>query len=214
MKLVGHLSLKDLKFAEKAIGGMAKEIIQKSIIKSLPRINIKVSLILETALESSDEWRSILSGRLREEFGLENPENAVLFIKNAIVGSLKTYSVNIPGSLGAIRVDILPLEVERQLADSLSYISHGKIGGKIDWLNWLLFSGTSIVVSDATFHLFNKQITASRTGHSLMIQKKPLGYSVNPEFSGDSSLNWFDKVLIPLGQPVLTIMIDEVKRNL
>lgn len=209
--LRGKVSIKDLSGSEKILRKLSERHVQKAINFSIKPVRDRIKILLSNALENSEEWKSILDGQLRQEFGLSEPQLVLETIKETLVNSISVSSFIIPKALGAMKVEILPEDVERKLADGLSYMSKG---GEVNWLNWLLFSGTQLILADVRFRMFDKFVKASRAGYSLMIRAEPLGYSVSPEFAGNSNSNWFDKILAPLGKSLIQVMIEEVQRRL
>ncbi len=207
----GTVRLTNLADARGSIDKLIKEAVQKAILVALGPVKAKVSILLAETLESSTEWKEILGGTLQQEFGLRDPAEELNLISEALANSVAVEKVNPPNSIGGMLVTILPFDVQRRLAANIAYRSRG---GRVDWLNWMLFSGKKIVIGDARLQLFSRSVEKSRAGYALMVKSKPLGYAVSPEFAGTEGANWFTKVLTEIGFPVLEIMIEEVKRSL
>jgi hypothetical protein len=211
MSFVGQVSLTDLTGAEKLIGDLAARAVRAAVRKALRPTEAEVGLLVSKAIEASPEWDSLVNGRLRQEFGLEFPDQQVGKVRDAVAGAVAAREEDFPGAIAGMVVEVLPLEFERQLARESAYQSRG---GLVDWLSWLLFAGSAVVVSDASLQLFRDEVKASRAGKALMrrFKNRPLGYSVG-EFRGTSQDNWFDRVLEPLGGPVFDVMLRNVTRN-
>jgi hypothetical protein len=209
MNLPVEVRLVDLAAAAQALEGLCAGAVKGAIRKALGPVQRRVGEMVAGALEQSPEWDSILAGTLRQEFGLAEPAQALREVREAVLGAVRAEATSPPGSIGGMLVTVLPEPLERQLAAAQAYPSKG---GAVDWLSWLLFAGRNRVVADARLQTFRRPVEQSRAGFALMVKNGQLGYSVDPEFAGDLHGNWFTRVLTPLVDPVLDVMLAEVGR--
>ncbi len=151
--------------------------------------------IVKQAFLNSPEYRSLLSGQLRYEFGLDNPAakvNQILSVWDNVVVSFDSPKIKanqIHGKLVIAMInsnysDVLALDASRQ---------ETKKGQSLAWLEWLLLMGDKTIIKD--YEVFLGSGRNSRTGGAVM--KKVVGgkWKVPSEFSGSSKNNWVTRVL-------------------
>ena len=75
------------------------------------------------------------------------------------------------------------------------FSSYDSNGNSVDWLNWLLLAGDTIVVAD--YEVIYKRTRSSRSGRGLMISPEMTkGFRVRPEMSGVEDDNWITRSLL------------------
>lgn len=163
--------------------------------------------LVEKALLESPEYQSLVSGRLRTSFGLENAEVAANAIVKAVLDS--TVVINtLSGNEVTCQVLVLKDDFSEVLSlNTSSYTYEGRaktlpsgrrlFGGaiEIDWLEWLLFKGNSLIITDAQIATVSPTIF-SRTSSTIMIHpRNPKGWAVPSEFAGEAHDNWLTRAL-------------------
>lgn len=171
-----------------------------SIIKL---IDPQVRTIVGEALKQEEHYRSILSGRLRQEFGLENPDNALDSIIDAVKKSVKLEKITGKGDfLGGVFIGAYLEDFSDALsASGASYFSVNKTGKQtlIEWLKWLLFEGDAIIITN--YGISERPAKGSRTGAHIMLRVARDGakviqpWRVPPQFSGTEGSNWIIKAV-------------------
>jgi hypothetical protein len=76
---------------------------------------------------------------------------------------------------------------------SLPFASYASKGGDVNWLEWLLTSGTSEVV--ANYRIIYGDFRSSRTKEAIMIPSKSGGFKFDAEFAGTEDNNWITRSL-------------------
>lgn len=176
------------------------------------KIQDKVSEKINRSILSSAATQSILSGRLRSDFGLtiDAAQVAVKSIINHILSNIKlsmTYSYR-GANIALFSLDLLPLGI-KDLAQlpAGNYLSTGKYGGgDVTWLTWLLTKGTSVVIGD--FYVFTGISGTSRSNESVMqkVTTGRSGFRVDPGFAGSENDNFVTRAL----EPIIPEIRDEV----
>lgn len=169
----------------------------RSAINGLvPKITREVQQLIDTALRLSPEWASIENGKLREHFGLADPQSALndvaLAVENSVrIGTLG-FDVSNAGvgnpygsSLGGMNVNILRSNMSEVLntkGASYTYSAKpkpfaNKAGGlvTIPWLQWLLLRGDDIILADVEI-LTGRFFSGSRSTTAIMVHKTGGGF--------------------------------------
>lgn len=157
---------------------------------------------IDRAVRSSPEYDSLLSGFLREQFGIADPgpalEEIVAAVKNGVQVTAAQGSGDVLGSLtvAALRegmTDVLGLP-------GGSYISRSVLRNTevlVPWLSWLLLEGDKVILLEWQVNT-EKARRASRTGRAIMIRpnrRQSRGFRVPPQFSGTVDQNWLTRCL-------------------
>lgn len=155
--------------------------------------------LLTQAFMESPTTQSIMHGVLEQEFGLSESDAVVQNIIQAVEQSFVFDSQpTVDGVVFVIRA------FRSDFTDALSsrfasYVSVNRKGRQslVEWLDWLLFGGSSAVVVGYNVKMFNKTVRGSRAGHAVMAgsgTKNLRVYSVNDEFAGTANHNWLTQV--------------------
>lgn len=177
---------------EKAFMLECREAMHKAILGAIPSIKIKVGAFVRQLVINTPEFDSLLNGRLQAELGLKDPVlplNQILYaLENGITidyNGLKLSSSGISGgfTIGLVKDRFVELT-------SLSGASYTSGLNTVPWLQWLLFSGDSIVITDHEINYKYSQI--SRTHEALMV-KGTKGWRVPPEYSGTEDNNFITR---------------------
>jgi hypothetical protein len=178
----------DLSGFEKQINAEIKRMIRAIIVSASPSIQVKVGDILEDAIRSSPEYISLLGGKLYHELGVLNAQSAFSEIIAVIKKNIEVRYINTPGALGGISISYIRKNNDDVLSiPSAKFISEG--GFAVEWLNWLLTKGDSIILIQ--YHYRGIVTPKSRTGQGLMI--KGGQWRVPPEFSGTKDNNFLTR---------------------
>jgi hypothetical protein len=139
---------------------------------------------------------------LGAQLGLENPNGMVNPIVEAAASGIEVSPLAVRGKgpktvdFGGIQVIFRPQNLW-YLTDLIgsSYTSTSKRGSYIiDWLGWLLFSGTNVVVLDY-YVKFGTGSPNSRTGDAVMIHdpKKARNFRIHSVYAGTANDNWITR---------------------
>lgn len=180
-------------------------------------INSQVLLIVSSALKNSPTSQSLLSGKLKDDFGLFGnvASTAISSIIDYIVTksdvkvdvsrtskSLLSVSINLPtGDIGAIV--------------NLPGGSYPSKGGEVKWLEWLLTKGSQVVIGNFWLYPYAKGFTRSG-GSSIMVKLVNQGepFRVDPDHAGTEDDNFLIRAIEPHADKILSIAADEIARRL
>lgn len=196
--------------------------VQKKINNILPSVanNIKprISSIISNAFYASSTTQSLLSGKLKDDFGLFG-NVASLAIDNIIKHISENITVNIQGSKksGAIlNLSIIIPTGDMQSIINVPGASYPSKGGQVNWLEWLLTKGTQVVIGD--FWLFSNAKGFTRSGgNSIMVEIKTVPrdpFRVDPAYAGTLEDNFITRALEPVADEMLQVTLDAVMRSL
>lgn len=152
--------------------------------------------IIKTAIENTPEYSSILSGKLKYEFGI--PDSSIKlnnlidiwienirypYMKPTIMGNKikSTFEVN------AIRVDFAEV-----LYSNDALVIDNIRGYNLPWLEWLLLEGNKTIISKQEVVIGPNNF--SRTGNAIMRDSNK-SWKVPSEFSGTVTNNWITRAI-------------------
>lgn len=176
-----------------------RERVARGLSAAAGRVLRDVRDAVRRSLEAGDEYRSLLAGTLREEFGVEEPQGVVNNIVNAVADSVNVSVLPAGrGDLGGLRVDAVRGDYSDVLAvPGASYVSVSLRRGTetlVPWLNWLLLAGDRVIVGD--WQTLAGGRLGSRTGRMIMVsptRRPPRGFRVDPAYSGVAGNNWLTR---------------------
>lgn len=177
---------------EDKLGKATVDVINGGIQRAAPSIGKRLGELLISVIKQGRTYQSLVGGDLRYELGLENARSDMDSILSVLSKSValnfspfKYYRGKVTGSLS---IDLLKDGFAPLLAHSkASYQSNQYT---VNWLDWLLTKGDSVIILDhhIVFDLNSAQQSYSRTGDALMF---PGGtWRVPPQFSGLEDSNF------------------------
>jgi hypothetical protein len=193
--------------------------VQASVGKIKQDVKPKISAIILKALNDSNTVQSLLSGKLKDDFGLFG--NVV----NVTMANItKTISDNIDinivrstksDAILTTTLEILPAEDYAKIIS----VPGGSIpskGGNVDWLEWLLLRGTQVVIGD--FWLFTNAKGFTRSGgNSIMkrIESTPRDpFRVDPNYAGTVDDNFITRAIQSASNDILNALVVSVDRSI
>jgi hypothetical protein len=189
---------------EKAVRDYYKNRATSTFKQVESKVTKKVQDKIQRYLLSSGTIQSILSGRLRSDFGLSYSDatssvNSIIkHISENIFVSLK-YSYK-GANIANFILELLPLGInELSSLPEGNYISSGKYGGgDVTWLTWLLTQGTKVIIGD--FYVFDGISGTSRSNESVMqkVKNGSSGFRIDPGFAGSEDDNFVTRALSPI----------------
>lgn len=193
------------------------EILSAAVTQSVPVIRERAQLVIREAIQKSDEYDSILNGKLWHELGIVNPGRCLSAIIARIEESVEVAVLPFRHNgreltSGGLRLQAVQANFEDILGlPEATFQSVSKRNGTvydIDWLQWLLTGGGSVIIDD--FH-FVGRTRGSRTGYGVMAKSGT--WAVPPEFAGTIQDNWLTRAMLTV-IPVLTdIIFEEIVRH-
>lgn len=198
---------------------MAKEVAKQlnRILASMSAdINIafQIGQLLETQIKNTPEYDALVAGDLAAIFGLTDTlrilSKIIEAVKNSIIIEVEPVVITAAGLKGGIKVSALKDDFSEVL--SLPQSSYKSDGGQVDWLEWLLTAGDSVVIADFDVS-FGRSFVGSRTDLAIM-SKSAVGFRVPPEYSGTLTNNWLTRALEGADELVGNILFVELNRRL
>ena len=188
------------------------EQVDKRMRKAAPQINLRVGELIEARIRATPHVKSLISGQLQADFGLnigeaeEAIESLLFVVKRSVKVNL---GIKNRGSLGnsawSMSVSILPDGFSDVLKGIGAYKSP-RSGEFIPWMEWLLTKGTTIIYDD--FFVAKGEFKTSRSGFALMFPSGQSGkmFRVEPTFAGTADDNFVVNTIASLLPEIGNIM--------
>lgn len=158
-------------------------------------ISKEIRDIVISAIENSPEYISLISGSLKAEFGIPDPENRlagllVLWSKNI---SITFAPPSITGSRikSNFRLEMIKADLSDILGSDLVTVIDGNSGKSVNWLEWLSLAGDKTIIKD--YNIVYGPNKRSRTGLAIMRSQSGAKWRVPAEFSGTIENNWITR---------------------
>lgn len=163
--------------------------ISKQIENDIPNIIID-------SIKNQPEYAALMGGVLQGEFGIPDPATRLSSILDTIKSGsvVKVKPVSISGN--KISAGIKLQMIQKDFADLLSLGDATVVtenGNRLNWLQWLLIEGDSVIVSDYQFVAGPNP--GSRTGMGIMQQFTGAFWRVPPEYAGTITNNWITRAI-------------------
>jgi hypothetical protein len=169
--------------------------VTKYFNKAFNQCKKEITTIVSNAIVGSPEYQSIMSGKLKYEFGL--PDSAsrlssilsfwkyldIQYDKPKIVKN----QINSYFTLSMIRADY------SDVLSSAAAVFKTEKGTDLEWLRWLLLFGDKVIIKDYSVEIGPNP--RSRTGNAVMVGNTKGRWSVPPEFSGTPQNNWITRAI-------------------
>ena len=178
---------------EKKILTAIKNHLLKKLVGIEGKISKNLNPLIVSALSSSPETESILSGELRTELGITDPASQLSSIFDAIADattvSFKPPSIRGRGVSMILTVSAVPFDLKSITAGLGTYTTEK--GVEIPWFDWLTTLGDAVIVRE------HESVTGfpelSRTGDKIMTAGK--GWRVPPQFAGRAEDNFVTRAI-------------------
>ena len=162
---------------------------------AMPKITAEIKELVALSLKEEPEYQSLLSGRLRAEFGLSDTnmvDNIIDKLVSTIDVSRSTVSYNKIGLVGGFTITMMKSDDMNGLifTDIASVINSN--GQHLPWLQWLLLEGNKAIVKN--FDVKMGSYPQSRSGMAIMVSSKD-NWRVPSEFVGTISNNWTTRAI-------------------
>jgi len=196
MTIVARISL-DSNFPSQFNQDVEREIVKK-IKSKAPKIKISITDQIKKhvreALVGTQEYQSIIHGKLRAELGIPNSSARIMSVIDTWINNIEVVVVAGKSPFLSITIGMIQADYSDVLSlpeAQYTYKSR-RSEGTIPWLKWLLLEGDKRIV---TQYEFSKNPIGSRTGMGIMISKAKGAWQVPPEFSGTSVNNFATRAL-------------------
>lgn len=158
-------------------------------------ISDKIKEIVRTRLVNTQEYGSIVSGKLRGELGIPEADSRIIQVVETWINGIEVKVTTGLSPFLTIDIGVIKDDYSDVLGlAASSYTYSGRRGeGNIPWLEWLLLEGDRRIINKYEFSSSIKR--GSRTGMGVMIEKAKGFWQVPPEFSGTSVDNFATRAL-------------------
>lgn len=213
----GSIKIKDKRAIYSAASLESHRLItaNRNIIES--NVRRKVSSLIYTSLSNSQTVQSLLSGTLRDDFGLFG--NTVQVTLNNIIAYI---SNNIHLNISPAKRDrsLFTISLELLKSSDMENIISLPMGafpskrGEVHWLEWLVTKGTQVVLGDYFIYPYAKGKT--RSGGTKVMQKlvsssgKP--FRVDPQYAGTLNDNFIRTAVFDVEDEILNAISLEIQR--
>lgn len=207
------------------------EEIKNRVKAARERVRDRILPIIATGILARKETKSLLDDSLgdtvtlREQLGLVNPQDCVASVIAAIQKSMQvTFVPGAGNNIGTFKVEILRADFEDVLSlDIARYTNDGRAGGVIEWLSWLLFRGSDVVLLGSKLVTPDKARGYSRTGRAIMItpnparrQKRhpeygPAEWHLPLDYGGREDDNWLTRALDDVSDDIIRAIKDGLR---
>jgi hypothetical protein len=186
--------------------------VDKKMRAAAPQINLLVGELIEEKIRATPHVRSLISGQLQADFGLnigeaeEAIESLLFVIKRSVKVNLGIKNRGTLGNLAwSMSVSILPDGFSDVLKGIGAYKSP-RSGEFIPWMEWLLTKGTTVIYDD--FFVAKGEFKTSRSGFALMFPSGQSGriFRVEPTFAGTADDNFVVNTIASLLPEIGNIM--------
>lgn len=173
--------------------------------------------LIKERITEDPVWQSLMSGRLRQELGLINPQRQLNDLLQEILSErsiprpeLLTLS-NSKNVLGRMTFWAVPSDYQSLISsDAAYYYSVSRRGKtKIEWVRYLLTSGNRPIFFNTRIQYFKKQTPKSRAGFALMKRAKGQSYKLG---EGTQNNNFLKKAMKDVEGQLHAIFILLLKR--
>ncbi len=192
------------------------EAIRKKVYENngFPRINQKfdkmldeVYIVINEGLLNSETFNSLMNGKLRADFGLDDEKVSIL--PTLFIDLVEAfYQIQMLGEGNDVyRVEFTIKQREEsdpfvQSAFNRAHYISQRSGELIEWLRWLLFSGSGSVVES---FVVRYEVDKGRSRLAFMRKAYGQSFSVDPEFAGTADSNMVTKVLAQQKDRILAV---------
>lgn len=199
---------------EKVMAALQSEL--RPIFKRAMKIvKPKFQEFIKEKLLQTSEYRSLISGILKKDFGLYDPLPKLNAIIDTWLSNIQVYS-SATKSFLSIHVDMFQEDFGdvTQLAEARIVTEKGDV---LPWLDWLLtFGDTSIIFN---YHVIPKSGLGSfrspkpsRSGYGIMIPKG--SWRVPPEFAGTTQDNWVTRAFTHSQTRIYNILQTSIEESI
>lgn len=191
-----NFKLKVIETEQQIIQGILQSIkddFNDLMTKAAKKASLNIQNIVRYAIISSPEYDSIISGKLKLDFGIPDPISKLATLLS-IWENIKVETIPISIKRSRLNGGFSLYLIKSDFSDVLDSSAAKVITEKnqnLNWLEWLLLMGDKTIIKD--YHVIYGPNPASRTGDAIMVKKGR--WKVPSEFSGTINNNWITRAL-------------------
>lgn len=186
--------------------------IEKYFSAAFDTLRQDLSGLIVDAIRNTEEYRSLLDGQLKAEFGLPDSESRVENIIKFLENTHFEYS-SILVSNGQLKGKFSLNLIKSDFSDILTLpdaIFRTEKGTNLEWLRWLLLEGDTTIIKD--YEVALGPYPNSRTGMAVMQNSISGKWSVPPQFSGTITNNWLTRAIDSVSGDIENLINSSLKR--
>ena len=207
MKIQFKLLEKNKEIESKILNALLSEVTDR--MKSYAKnITIKIKSVVIDAIRSSPEYQSLVSGSLKAEFGIPDPEQRLSqLLQLWSSGASITYNApRISNSkiTTSFKLELIKADLSDVLGSDIAIVTDGLSGKSVYWLEWLSLAGDKSIIKDYTVVYGPNR--RSRTGLAIMRSSSGSRWKVPSEFSGTINNNWITRAIDSVSDDIESII--------
>lgn len=179
--------------------------------KAFNKCKNSIDSLISEALTQSPEYQSILSGKLKYEFGLPDAESRLSTILSIIKNIQIKYNkpkISKNQIEGSFILQMIPSDYSDLLSSAAAILDTEK-GAQLEWLRWLLLFGDKTIIRDYVVKIGPS--SRSRTGNAIMVSTIKGRWGVPPEFAGTKNNNWITRAIDNASSGIEQLLLDSLK---
>ncbi len=208
---MGNILTSNSKIQQKLAEAIRKKVYESNgfsrVNKKFDTMLDEVYAVINEGLLNNDTFNSLVNGKLRADFGLDDEKVSIL--PTLFIDLIEAfYQIQMLGEGDDIyRVEFVIKQREEsdpfvQSAFNRAHYVSQRSGELVEWLKWLLFSGTSGVVES---FVVRYEVDKGRSKLAFMRKANGQSFSVDPEFAGTENSNMVTKVLAQQKDRILAV---------
>lgn len=213
MKLNLSLLETNAQIFDSIMSGM-RDVLDNAIRKSIPRISNEIKQIMTDALMSEPEYASLISGKLKADFGIRDSSmvnQIVSQLSDTITVSSKPVSIKSNGLTGGLTLQMIPsTDFGGIIYQNIAQTQDDK-GYSLPWLEWLLLQSNNTIIKN--YEVKYGSSPYSRSGMALMVESNS-DWRVPPEFAGSQNNNWTTRAIEKLESPIYALIKNTIESNI
>lgn len=163
--------------------------------KVFDRTSEQIATLVQDSIIASPEYQSLLSGKLKYEFGLPDSDsrlNTILEIISQITTKYNAPKIVKNHIEASFTLSMIQSDYKKLLESSAAILNTEK-GSQLEWLKWLLLFGDKTIIKDYFVQIGSNN--RSRTGNAVMRSSTRSRWGVPPEFAGTQNNNWITRAI-------------------
>lgn len=171
----------------------------------------EITLLIQSAIISSDTYQSLSGGQLKAEFGLRDSDerlDQILDFWSKIHAKFEKPRVSNGKIVGGFKIQMIQTDFRDVISTSAATYTTNK-GDIINWLEWLLLFGNKTIIKD--YNVVFGNFKTSRTGMAIMRNSIQGKWSVPTQYAGTIKNNWITRIIDALDDDINNILIKNFK---
>ena len=183
--------------------------------KAKSTITQNIKPIIRDSIKAEPEYTALISGDLRYELGIPNPDIVdsiiEIWVDNINVNN-KPIRIKSNQLSGGFAINMIKSDYADVLSSSNAVIVDSNTGSLVPWLEWLLLRGGDILVKDYEIKLGPNP--RSRTGMAIMVSSTE-NYRMPAKYAGTENNNWVYRAMNKLDDTTMqNIIQNALEKNI